>query len=328
MTYLITLFLLTFSLLSADERVISALSSLKCYYEQQQETSEWDIPFKSSDLAILWEKACLSDDEEVFDLRHRFEANQDDESLENEITAVWNRLRAKPKYNQKKNPASSFLISANHPLKASLDSIFYASRATFDAQSMYNAGFTRFVQQPMSFVCIAGHPNLPGVLLKLYLDTEKRLKDGIPGHIWLERRCQGAKNIRDVIRKKNIKCFTVPDKHLYQLPDPPEAMLAPGVIFQRYALVVTDMDLASHQENIDAWKTKITKKHLEELYAILSQGYGSAYVAANVPLTKSGSFTFIDTEYPKRKIKYAQVKQFLSQPMAKYWDKLVKKGGN
>lgn len=326
MFYFLCLFLFTFECVAANENVVSALSSLKCYYEQKQEPSESDIPFEEEDLMLLWDKASLSQDSDVHRLRYRYELDPDDRDLERDITAVWDRLRVKDKKNKSK-VKSQFLLPSNHPSKPALDAIFTASRATASVEAMYAAGFNKVYPQPYSFMCLAGHPNLPGILLKLYLDNETRLKDGLEGYVWLERRCQGALDIRNVISQKRIKYFTVPDKYLYRLPNQPAPMVGPGFNPQPYLLVVTDMNLVSPDESANAWKTKITKKHLDELYAILSQGLGSAYVGINVPFTRSGLFAFIDTEYPKREIKYRQAKEFLSPEMAKYWDKLVKKGG-
>lgn len=328
MIYWLCLFFLCWPTLYANETVISAISSLKCYLEQKQDSSELDIPFEEEDIALLWEKASLSGNQKILNLRDRFEANSNDELLENDLNEVWDNL--KNSFNYNKNTAkdySQYLIPSNHPLAPALDAIFYSSRATANMQTMFAAGFSKVSFQHSSFMCVAWHPGLPGFLLKLYLDSETRVKEGLPGYVWLTQRCHGAREIRKLIQKKGIKYFTVPDKFLYQLPEEPAPILPPGVEGQPVLLVATDMDIASSQETLDAWKNKITTKHLDELYVILSHGYGSAYVGPNVPLTKSGLFAFIDTEYPKRKIKYHQVKTFLSEPMSRYWDELVRKGG-
>jgi hypothetical protein len=222
---------------------------------------------------------------------------------------------------------SKYLLPSDHSLKPTLDAIFSSSRATQNKEAMFAAGFSKVNIQP-SLLCVASHPNLPGFLLKLYFDDETQIKDDIPGWMWLAQRCHGARVIRELIKKKGIKYFTVPEKYLYQLPEQPAPILPQGVARQPVVLVAKDMDLVSHGETMDAWKNKITPEHLDELYCILSHGYGSAYVGANIPLTKSGLFACIDIEYPKRKIKYYQVKKFLSEPMSRYWDELVMKGGN
>lgn len=210
-----------------------------------------------------------------------------------------------------------YLIPSEHVIKPILDAIFSSPIVTNNEQTMKEAGFNRLEFQAHSYIWLAGHPCLPGYLLKLYLQDETRLKNGISGSSWLINRCRGANAIRKIIKRKKIKYFTVPEKYLYALPH--EWALRNPLI-----LVVRDMDLVSPDQTLDAWKNHITTQHLDELYLILKEGYGSAFVGTNVPLTKSGLFAFIDMEYPKRKIAYRQVKQFLSNPMSHYWDQLVK----
>ena len=322
MIYLIIL-ILSFSSLHANESVLSAVFSLKCYFEQQQDPSEDDILFEDGDIAQLWEKASLSNDLEILSLRKGYETDSDSQLLEKKLTSIWNRLNPRREIKE----YSQYLLPSKHPLKPHLDAIFHSSRATQNREAMIAAGFSKLYPQPLPFMCVAFHPNLPGFLLKMYFDDETRMKDGIPGWTWLVQRCHGAQEIRKIIKKKNIKYFTVPDKYLYELPDEPAPILLSGTQRQQVVLVETDMDLVSHGETLDAWKNKITHKHLDELYCILCHGYGSAYVGANIPFTKNGMFACIDTEYPKRKLKYHQVKLFLSEPMSRYWDSLVKKGG-
>lgn len=314
--------------LYADESVFSAISSLKCLFEQKQDPSCLDIVFEPDDVVLLWKKACRSNDQDILALHHRFKVDTDDVSLEKELTKIWCKLKSK---GTQKAEYSKYLMSVNHPLKSVLDTIFYDSNVTADEQTMRAAGFSRIDTQPSSFMSIAFHPALHGFLLKLYLDNETRVKDNILGYVWLIQRCQGAEEIRQLIKKKKIKYFTVPEKCLYQIPGrslTSSSFEMGRMMPQPFLLVVEDMNLAPAEETLDAWKNRITTKHLDELYCILSHGYGSAYVGANVPLTSAGLFAFIDTEHLKRKIKYAQVKPFLSKSMRDYWDELVKKGGH
>ena len=68
---------------------------------------------------------------------------------------------------------------------------------------------------------------------------------------------------------------------------------------QPFVLLVDDMDLVSKQENEVAWKSMITREHLNELYLIITRAGGSSYRPDNIWLTKHGKFAFVDTEYPK-----------------------------
>ena len=49
-------------------------------------------------------------------------------------------------------------------------------------------------------------------------DSERRKKSGKEGWEWLIQRCEGADNIRNLIKEKNLKYFSVPDKWIYVLP--------------------------------------------------------------------------------------------------------------
>lgn len=211
-----------------------------------------------------------------------------------------------------------YFLPLNHPLKNSLDIIFSNGRVTENQETFANAGFITLFTQPTSLITVARHPSLPGVLLKLYLDSETREKDGIPGWKWLVNRCKGAENVRKLIKRKKLKYFCVPDKWIYPLPDTHSLAEHPVI------LIVTDMDLTSESDTKYAWKHLATTKHLDELFCILSHGFSSCYLATNIPYTKSGKFACIDTEHPKRKLSYNHVKAYLSPPMRAYWNELIK----
>lgn len=120
-------------------------------------------------------------------------------------------------------------------------------------------------------------------------------------------------------KKNKIKHFTVPDKWIYPLPPLPAQGVQHAIV-----LLVKDMNLVSREEIKEAWKTHVTPRHLDELYIILSHGCGSNFLSSNVPYTKDGKFTFIDTEYPKRKISLNKVKLYIAPELHPYWDELVK----
>jgi hypothetical protein len=219
-----------------------------------------------------------------------------------------------PCYRQKE--IKPYLLPAHHPLKVPLDQIFFHSNVLKNVQTFANAGFETLHVRANSYICIAKHPLLPGYLVKAYLDDEIRWKDGIPGWKWLVNRCKGAENIRKLIRKKNLNHFVVPDKWLYPLPNGSQ---------QPVILIVTDMDLASRAETRRAWKTRVTEEHLDELFCILRHGYASCDIVNNIPYTKTGKFACIDTEHPKRKLKYEGVKNSFSEKMKSYWETLMNK---
>jgi hypothetical protein len=218
-----------------------------------------------------------------------------------------------------------YLLPLTHPLKVPLDLIFTQTRVIENEISFAQAGFITISLQPNSFIRIARHPTLPNHLLKVYLDSETRKKEGKPGWLWLTQRCQGAENIRNLIEKKKFYCFSVPNKWLYPLPN--SSQFVNKKLSQPVVLVVTDMDLVSLEETVEAWLNKITPRHLDELYCILSHGYSSCFLYNNIPYSKSGKFSCIDTEHPKRKLDFGKINKYLSNEMQIYWNELVRKGG-
>lgn len=211
-----------------------------------------------------------------------------------------------------------YLIKADHPVKPILDILFSQSRVTASLDDLIAAGFKIHHIKESSFTIVASHPFLQGYLLKLYLDSDTRTRYGKPSWMWLLDRCIGAERIRKMIAKKKIQHFSVPDKWLFVLPTFPNASNHHLLL-----AIVTDMDLQDREERKEAWKTVPTKKHLDELYYILSHGAGSNFLSSNVPYTKSGKFSFIDTEYPKRSITLEKVKLYIAPELHPYWDKLT-----
>lgn len=231
------------------------------------------------------------------------------------------KAESRDSYKEKIKP---YLIPKNHPAKEALDFIFTRSRPTSDLDAMVDAGFDIVSVRPYSFAVIAKHSDIPGYIEKVYLDSEKRKKNGKEGWEWLVHRCEGAENIRKLIREKKLNFFSVPDKWIYVLPK--SARQNEKMNSQPIILLATDMHLVSQEESEQAWKTIITKAHLDELYIILSHGFASSHVSWNIPYSESGKFTCIDTEHPKRKPNYAEVENYLSNEMKAYWKKLVNEG--
>lgn len=219
------------------------------------------------------------------------------------------------------------LLPADHPMKPALDAIFCTQRATLDQKSMRRAGFNILFAKKRSFILVVRHPTLPGYLIKANVDSQKKLKHNIPAWKWLVQRCIGVQKVRRVIKQHQIEHFQAPKKWLYPLPvdpSPPYRTLRQPVV-----LLVEDMQLVSWEENLDAWKTKVTHRHLDELYLILSHAGGSSYRPDNIWLSKNGKFSFIDTEYPyQTRPDYHRIRPYLSSKNRAYWDHLVRTRGS
>ncbi len=215
------------------------------------------------------------------------------------------------------------LMPESHPIKPALDAIFYTQRATMDDETFAAAGFLTKFMQPRSFIRVASHPLLPGYLVKVYLDTEKREKRDTPGWQWFYRRIKGANKIRKIITTSKVQHFVVPQKWIYPIPQHPSPPDTSEYARKNVILVVENMNLVPMDENLHAWKTKITPAHLEELFRIITFAGGESYRADNIAYTRNGKFAFIDTEYPHKKPNYRNLTKYLSADMAAYWTELV-----
>lgn len=218
------------------------------------------------------------------------------------------------------------LISLHHPMRKVLDKLFMRKRITVDSKTFRKAGFHILATGPRSFVKVARHRYLPGYLVKANLDTTTQLKGERESWEWFVYRCRGAKKVKDVIKSKKIKHFVVADKWLYCLPEEPSPPNDYAHRRHLAILLVTDMDLAPEEENLEAWKSIITKEHLRELYTIIARAKGSSYRPDNISYTNSRKFAFIDTEYPTAKPDFKSIRHYLNADMKIYWDKLVKNG--
>jgi len=211
------------------------------------------------------------------------------------------------------------LLPLDHPAKPILDKLFSKKGITETLDSLVEAGFITVSVRPTSYVIVVKHPALPGYLMKIYLESETRIKQEREGWEWLTFRCIGAKNIRNVIKEKKLKYFSVPDKYLYPLP------IASGAYNQPIILICTEMHLLDQEKTNRIWMDQITKEHLKELYELLCVGGSSPHVRWNMPFTKEGKFTCIDTEHPFRRPNFKVVNKYLSPKNAKLWNKIVKK---
>lgn len=222
-----------------------------------------------------------------------------------------------------------YLLSSDDKLINVLNKIFINPAVVRNNATFSKAGFDIFCpEQPYSYLRVARHPKVPGYVFKFYPEEEKRLRrDKISNNIlpswkWLLRRCENVEELSAFLKKKNIKLFVTPQKWLYRIPTDKKHLLRHPIL-----LVAEDMNIVSLKESYHAWKTKVTRRHLDELYQILRHGYASCYLPGNLPYIKDGVFTCIDTEHPRRERDLRRVKKFFSKKMARYWDHLIKTDG-
>lgn len=239
------------------------------------------------------------------------------------LEAVPHKAIATPlKKNKREKLFKKFLIPKNHPLKPTLDALFTLRRPTLDINTLQEAGFGIIARQPRSFIVVADHPLLPGVLLKLYTDNELRIKKGVQGIDWFIYRCIGAKRIRRAIKSEKIKTVVVPRKWLYKLPSKDLVPNDGNYVAKPALLVVERMNLVSEEENKYLWKTAITEQHLVDLYTIIVSCSSVLPRPDNIHWTIEGKLAIIDTEYPKRKPVLSTIRHYLNPEMKKVWDDL------
>lgn len=321
-------FLLLFSFYSlslyAEEDLLYSISSL---YEHIQElkNNKTSEQFEDEDIDQLWQDADCHEYRSLLEQAKYYYDHSHYEEAENHLAYLLGHQLAYPNFDKNpfiqrdmKNEMAPYLLPKTHTMKPILDNIFSTSRVTSSIDTLKAAGFKILYVKEASYIIVASHPQVPGYLFKIYPDTEVRTRLNKPSWKWLLNRCKGAKIIKKIIKKNNIKNFTVPDKWLYPLPPFPAQGVQHPVI-----LLVKDMKLVSGDATKAAWQTVVTKKHLDELYIILSQGSGSNFLSGNVPFTKDGTFTFIDTEYPHRNINLTKVKLYIAPELHPYWDQLI-----
>lgn len=341
-------FLLVFfmSHVSADtdddnEGAFYALSSLRFHLEEElwNNAPEFDsdkISFSETDVTNLWQRAAASQcSKNIIKAQSYYQrastASPSDHrafllKAKQIVDNAWEEIN--PAYQQ---PISKgfenhrYILSADHWLKTALDGIFTDFDAQKDHKTFKKAGF-EIICKRTSDMIVAKHKLLPGYIIKIYLLEDKPEQSWK----WMSNRCEGAENVRNLIKKKDLKHFIAPDKWIYQLPAPLECKGTTASLIKQTShacLVCTRMNILSYDGTRRAWKEIITHAHLRELYCILSHGFASTYIHGNIPYTKEGKFACLDTEIPYRRHKYDKVNHYLSPEMRVYWDILVKTGG-
>ena len=219
------------------------------------------------------------------------------------------------------------LLPSDHPAYEKMTEIFNRTRPIVNEETLKEAGFKILYRKPRSFIRVVRHPEIPGYLLKIYLDSELRRKKNKTGWEWLILRCEGAAKVRKGIALCKAKNFVVAQKWLFVVPALPAPPSGKNHVTQPLVLLVEDMQLAPLQASKNAWRHSITKQHLDELYQILSVAGGASLRPDNICLRRNGQFAFIDTEYPYKANYYDQVLPYINAGMRAYWQHLIQNKG-
>lgn len=350
------LFVFLVSQVSADiydehEDAFYALSSLRFHLEEKLDPPVSDdllITFDKADIANLWKRASASPfPEEIAQAESYYQeallaspAKQHTllSKAKTIIDSAWINLNPSSEQPLTKGfEDHRYILPADHWLHDALDSIFTEFDAHKDEDTFGEAGFVKICKRNSDMI-VAKHEQIPGYIIKIYL------RENIPMQTWewVACRCQGAENIRNLIKRKGLKHFNVPDKWIYRIPELAgrkeiesltESIESKGQMSwlvkqtSPACLVAALMNVVSDGKSRRAWKEKITRSHLRELYCILSHGFSSTCLDQNIPYTKEGKFTCLDTEIPFRYQKYYRVIPYLTPEMRTYWGVLVRTGG-
>lgn len=212
-------------------------------------------------------------------------------------------------------------LPKKHPAKEALDLIFSEKRVTHSAETFTEAGFTITRLNRPNNAVVSGHPKLKGYLIKAYLDTQLEIPEW---EMWL-RRIKGIKKIQKCIDRHQFTEFVLPQKWIYPLPIDPSPPLEENIHRKNFILVVEDMEILDKRENPKAYKEKMTSELLEDIFVVMTECQLTDCVwIGNMPFTKSGKITFIDTELFKNGIpEFERLKKYLSPPMQEHLDRLL-----
>jgi hypothetical protein len=220
--------------------------------------------------------------------------------------------------------AIPYLLPDEHELKPLLDSIFTRSRATLNCQSLKEAGFISCRQRKYTHIIVTTHPNVPGYVFKLFLDSQIRHKKSSEAKNWLNR-AKGAERIAKIIKDNGYQSlFKVPRKWIYVLPEHPK--LADGYVGRETLLVEEDMQILPNGENLQKWKSSdVSHEQLRGLYVIIRDaGLSDCLKPANIPFSVDGKVSFVDTEqFGESNIRYKQLKKYLSVENQAFWVELT-----
>lgn len=213
-----------------------------------------------------------------------------------------------------------YFLPDDHPIKSNLDALFQKERVTASIKSLLRNGFEKPQMRGPTQIIVGRHPDFPGYLFKLFLDTQPPLQEWV---LWLMR-IQGALAIQACIDRHGFKEFVVPKKWVYPLPIEAQPIKAKSPLSpKQFILVVEQIPLLSAKKNLEAFKRKVSRKTLNHLFIILTEeGLIDSVYPDNIPFTTKGKIAFIDTEhrYPGRAVPYEKLTAYLSRKNQRYWN--------
>lgn len=204
----------------------------------------------------------------------------------------------------------------NHPTKKTLDKIF-SKPCLQNGITLYQAGFRFINNKNPKKVIVAKHPELPGCIVKLFLDNQPA------GEEWKHwfKRIEGSNLIRETIEEKAYSAsFKVPHKWIYFLPYGKFSGMG-----RLCVLIVEDMEVVKHSENRSHWKNNATYEQIYMYWDLLETlGLFDSIYIDNIPYCKDGRYAFVDTEhFLKWPIDYAKFNHNLKNGKLQFWKNLT-----
>lgn len=210
-------------------------------------------------------------------------------------------------------------LPEGHPAKQKLDQICGSARVFADLDAMVAAGFEGAEPQHHTKIIVTRHPDLPGVVIKAYLDDQK-YHEGEPEYYFWLKRVEGARRIQATITENNYgHLLKVPRKWIYQLPASPEPK--PKVLAKHFILVEDDMQIVSKKKNQKLWNKRANEELLTALKVVmLKDRFHDCAKPDNCPFSIDGRVALVDTQsFDKRKVKFKKLNKVLSKPMRTFW---------
>lgn len=222
------------------------------------------------------------------------------------------------------NRISPYLLPQEHPLTPALETLFSRSRAIINIDTLSEAGFVNPKVRKWTHVVVTKHPELPGYIIKTYLDSQRHFKKIKEFDHWIMR-IEGARAIQALIDERGWNgYFKVPKKWIYTLPTKPS--VPKGLIRKNCILIEEDMKILNNDDNSAAWKSDlVTKEKLQMLYEIIETlGLNDCAKISNVPISEDGRMAFIDTESTQVwPVHYKRLTKCLAEPLQDYWEELT-----
>lgn len=215
-----------------------------------------------------------------------------------------------------------YLLPDNHPDRKKLDRLFKKKRVVLDHETFRKSGFQFNERHNIESLVVGIHKSFPDVVVKTFLDCQLKKRD--EWNNWV-RRIQGAEIVREYIYTHALFDFEVPRKWIYPLPYNPSPPEDPKYYRRYFVLIAENMKIESLDRTKELYGKIKNTECLDQLFEIIEKnGLSDSAYLRNIPFTKRGTITFIDTEhYHNWPVCFNRVTPYLSSSMKKHWQSLI-----